>query len=338
MSQELRHLKISFLSFLLFVLFGPKTAQSQLADLQPSAGSISGYVVDADGAAIPHATVRTIGTSPNDLHVDATDDSGFFRFMNLKPGVDYQVTATAKGFSTATVMTAPLTAGADVVVTGLKLKPAADETVEAASEKEVALEAVHEEEQQRVLGILPNFYVVYSRTDEVPLTSVLKYKLALRATVDPITALGVVALAGVDQATNSPAYVQGAKGYGERVGYVYAGTASDVLIGSAVLPSLLHQDPRYYYMGSGSKKSRFLHAISNTVLCKGDNGHTQFNISTIGGDLASGALSEIYSPRVNRGVGLLFTGGLSVTALRVANSLLQEFLYNKLTTRAKPEP
>ena len=33
------------------------------------------------------------------------------------------------------------------------------------------------------------------------------------------------------------------------------------MIGGAILPSLLHQDPRYFYQGSGTKKSRALHAL-----------------------------------------------------------------------------
>jgi hypothetical protein len=234
-----------------------------------------------------------------------------------------------------TVTTDSLTAGADFSVTELAMKPAANDSVTAVSENEVAMETVNEEVHQRVLGVIPNFYMVYSRADEVPLSTRLKYKLAFRAIIDPVTIVGSVALAGLDQAFNTPAYGQGAGPFGQRVGAAYAGVASDFLIGSAVLPSLLHQDPRYYYQGTGTVKSRILHALSIPILCKGDNGHTQFNISSIGGDLSSGALSEFYAPASSRGVGLLLTSTLGVTAVRMVNSLLQEFVYGTLTTRSK---
>lgn len=331
MTRQLRHV-----SLVLFALLAPTVALSQLpAAPEPQTGSISGYVVDTDGAAIPHAKVNAVGGSPSGLYTVATDDSGFFRILDLKPGFSYKLIVESKGFGTATVTTGLLTAGADVAVTGLTLKPAADDSVTAGSEREVALEVESEEEHQRVLGVIPNFYMVYSRSDEVPLTTGLKYRLAFRAIIDPVTITGSALLAGVDQAVNTPAYGQGARGFGQRMGANYAGVASDFLVGSAVLPSLLHQDPRYYYKGEGTAKSRFLHALSIPILCKGDNGRTQLNVSSIGGDFASGALSELYYPSVNRGVGLLFSSTLEVTAVRFVNALLQEFVYGSLTTHPR---
>jgi hypothetical protein len=329
---------LSLVCFLLFIFVTPNRASSQLPSApDQQTGSISGYVVDTDGAAIPHAKVNAVGGSPSGLYSVITDDTGFFRITNLKPGMSYKLIVESKGFAPTTATTEPLAAGADFLVTGLMLKPSADESVTAASAKEIAMEVEYEEEHQRVLGVIPNFYMVYSRSDEVPLATGLKYKLAFRAIIDPITIAGAVALGGLDQAVNTPAYVQGAKGFGQRVGASYAGVTSDFLIGSAVLPSLLHQDPRYYYQGEGTAKSRFLHALSIPIICKGDNGHTQLNISSIGGDLASGALSELYYPAVNRGPGLLLTSTLSVTAVRFVNALLQEFVYGTLTTHPKPK-
>jgi hypothetical protein len=327
---------LSRVCLLAFIFTAHRLALSQLPSAPgPQNESISGYVLDTDGAAIPHAKVNAIGGSPSGLYTTTTDDSGFFRIADLKPGMSYKVIVESTGFSIATVTTEPLPAGGDLSVTGLTLKPSADESVTAASEKEVAMEVEYEEEHQRVLGVIPNFYMVYSRSDEVPLTTGLKYKLALRAIIDPVTITGSVILAGLDQAFNTPAYGQGAKGFGQRVGAAYAGVTSDFLIGSAVLPSLLRQDPRYYYQGSGSVKSRFLHAISIPILCKGDNGHTQLNVSSIGGDFASGALAEFYTPSVNRGPMLFLDSALAVTGVRFINSLLQEFVYGNLTTRPK---
>ena len=79
-------------------------------------------------------------------------------------------------------------------------------------------------------------------------------------------------IAGVQQATiNFSGYGQGAQGYGKRYGADYADLLTGTFIGSAILPSLLKQDPRYFYKGTGSTRSRILYAIANAVICKGDN-------------------------------------------------------------------
>ncbi len=119
------------------------------------------------------------------------------------------------------------------------------------------------QEQQRVLGFIPNFYVNYDAANAVPLTTKLKFKLAMRVARDPISILGVAFMSGIDQASNRPDYVQGAKGYGQRFGANAAGAFSDILLGGAVLPSLLHQDPRYFYQGTGTTASRLKHAVSH---------------------------------------------------------------------------
>ncbi len=77
--------------------------------------------------------------------------------------------------------------------------------------------------------------------------------------------------------------MQGAKGFGQRLGANYANGLTDIMIGGAILPSILHQDPRYFYQGTGTKKSRALHALSTRFICKGDNGLWQPNYSGLGG-------------------------------------------------------
>ena len=202
---------------------------------------------------------------------------------------------------------------------------------------ELATEQVKIEEQQRIFGIVPNFYVVYDSANAAPLTAKLKYKLALKVSVDPITIVGVLFMAGINQGSRLPDYPLGAKGYGERVGAVAADGFSDIFIGGAVLPSLLHQDPRYYYQGTGTNRSRFLHAISYPFICRGDNGRLQPNYSTIGGDIASSALENLYFPRSDRTASFAVQEVLISTAERTASSLLQEFVLQKFTSRARPK-
>ena len=88
------------------------------------------------------------------------------------------------------------------------------------------------------------------------------------------------AIAGVEQASNTFAgYGQGAQGYGKRFGANYADAFIDTMIGGAILPSLFKQDPRYFYKGTGTIRSRAMYAIANSVICKGDNGRWQPNYS-----------------------------------------------------------
>jgi hypothetical protein len=196
---------------------------------------------------------------------------------------------------------------------------------------EVAEDQVKVQEKQRVLGLVPNFYVSYV-PDAVPLTSKLKFKLAWKTMIDPVTFALVGVSAGVQQAQNDfSGYGQKAQGYAKRFGASYADTATSAFIGSAVLPSLLKQDPRYFYKGIGSTRSRILYAIANSVICKGDNQRWQPNYSAILGGLAAGGISNLYYPAKDRGAALVFENTLIGTGTTAVFNLLQEFVVRKLT-------
>jgi hypothetical protein len=191
------------------------------------------------------------------------------------------------------------------------------------------------EEQQRVFGVLPNFYVSYV-PNAAPLDAKQKFKLAGRTVVDPFTFVFVAGAAGVEQAQNHfRGYGQGAQGYAKRFGAGYADTVAGTFIGSAILPSLLKQDPRYFYKGTGSTSSRFLYALANAVICKGDNGRWQPNYSNVLGNLAAGGISNLYYPPQDRdGAGLtLENGAIGIGATAVSN-IFQEFIIRKLTPKA----
>jgi hypothetical protein len=205
--------------------------------------------------------------------------------------------------------------------------------VAALTVEQLATQQVKAEEKQRVLGIVPNYFVVYDK-NAVPMTKKLKYELAFRAATDVVSIAGDVFLAGVNQAADTPNYQQGAEGFGQRFGAAYADSFTNVMIGGAVLPSLLHQDPRYFYQGTGSGKSRALHAMSYAIMCKGDNGRSQFNYSGVGGNLIAGALTNLYYPPSNRGPGLVFSSTAINAGGRLANALVQEFILRKYTTNA----
>jgi len=312
----------------------PSTAQD-VNTPQPKAGNITGTVTDVNNDVLSGATVVLEGLGLKDPRTVLSDDNGFFEFNQVDPGT-YHITITAKDFANWTSPDFILNPGQYLILADSKLSIAEAVTTVRVAESpvEVATEQVKIEETQRVFGIIPNFYVVYD-PNPVPLTTKLKFHLALKTSTDVVTFLGVGVLAAINQAGDSPNYPQGWKGYGERVGAVAADGFSDIMIGGAILPSLLHQDPRYYYQGTGTNKSRTLHALSSPFVCRGDNGRLQPNYSSLGGDLGSSALSNTYYPASNRGAGLVFQNFFVSTGERMLSSLVQEFVLHKLTPKTQ---
>ena len=336
LSWNFRH--IIFLSLVITcTLLCSATAQN-IASTEDKPGSIAGTVLDPNSDPIPGASVILQGPTPHDSYTDVANDSGFFQFRNIRSGVAFRVTIHAHGFADWTSAPIVLGAGQYKLLTDCTLQLEEVETTVNVgySSVQVATEQVAAQEKQRVLGVFPNFYANYD-PDPAPMTTKLKFKLALRVAVDPVTIFGIGFIAGLDQAGNTPDYQQGAKGYGQRFGAVAADGFTDIMIGGAILPSLLHQDPRYFYQGTGTTKSRLFHAISQSFVCRGDNGQMQPNYSSLGGDLAASALENTYYPQSNRGAGLVFGHFALDTAERVVSSLAQEFLFRRLTPRRNPE-
>lgn len=336
-SNLLKFLYIILLSLLVaLALVCPAPAQS-VASTEQQTGSIAGTVTDPNGGPVPGARVVLQGPTPHDNYTGLASDNGFFELRNIKSGVPFRVTIHAQGFADWTSAPMVVEAGQYKLLTDCTLPLEGVHTsvnVDYSAER-VATEQVAAQEKQRVLGVFPNYYVNYD-SDPAPMTAKLKFKLALKVAVDPVTILGIGFIAGLDQAGNTPDYQQGAKGYGQRFGAIAADGTTDILIGGAVLPSLLHQDPRYFYQGKGTTRSRFFHAISYPFVCRGDNGQMQPNYSSLGGDLAASALENAYYPQSNRGAGLVFGHFAMDTAERAVSSLAQEFLFRRLTPKAKP--
>jgi hypothetical protein len=312
----------------------PESSKGAALDRDPA--NISGTVTDVNGDLIPGATVILDGPHPEDHREIVASDTAAFAFDHLEPGVPYRVKIRVRGFSDWISSPIILTPAQYQLLTDVRLRVEGEETSVTvyASNEQLAAEQVRLEEQQRVLGFIPNFYVVYDASNAVPLTTKLKFKLALRVSVDPVTIGGVAAMAAINQAADRPNFVQGAKGYGQRFGSIAADSFSDILIGGAILPSLLHQDPRYFYQGTGTTNSRLRHALLSPFICRGDNGRLQPNYSSLGGDLASSALSNAYYPQSNRGVGLVFGTFAISTAERMVSGIAQEFILPRLTPGA----
>ena len=305
----------------------------QTGGTEPHNGSIVGIVADAQDALIPGASVQIVGENTSD-HATKTNAVGAFAINALPTGETLQVTIKAEGFGDWKSNSIVLTPGQMLDLQTVKLIVAASLTsVAAVAPEKVAVEQVQLAERQRLSGILPNFYVTYD-TRFVPLSPKLKFRLALRTATDPATFLGAGFLAGIDQAADvAPHYEQGASGYGKRFGAVYAGATIDIVLGGAILPTLFHQDPRYFYQGSGSITSRIWHALSSALITRGDNGRRQFNYSHILGNFAAGGISNFYRPDEDRGIALAVDNALLHTATNAAGNLAREFALRNITTK-----
>jgi hypothetical protein len=317
----------------------PATAQTmpaagtagQQAPAPQTPGTINGSVIDKSGAALVGAIVK-LTRGDQALAPDVqTDDNGQYSLTKIVPG-PYQVSVSANGFTTVT-SSGTLNPGQMMLVPAITLEIAGTVTKVTVEPPKVELAEIqiNEEEHQRVLGFVPNFYVSYI-PDAAPLDTKQKFELAWRSSVDPVTFGIAAAVAGLEQAVSTPSgWGQDAAGYGQRYGAFYAEDVTSTFLGDFLLPSVFHQDPRYFYKGTGTTRSRVLYAIANAVICKGDNKKWQFNYSYVIGSLAASGIANSYYPPKDRGVGLTFeNSGIGIASTAAAN-ILQEFVIRKLT-------
>ncbi|HEV7511371.1 MAG TPA: carboxypeptidase-like regulatory domain-containing protein [Candidatus Acidoferrum sp.] len=294
-------------------------------------GFINGTVTDQTGAAVAGAEVKLIREASPGRAVSTTED-GQFSFVNIDPG-PFQLAIASTGFATQ-AFSGTLRSGETFAVPRIALivATASTEMRVTPATVDVAQDEIKVEEQQRVFGVLPNFYVSYV-ANAAPLSTRQKFQLAWKTSIDPVSFAVNGVVAGIEQAQdNFGGYGQGAKGYAERYGAAYGNFVIGTYIGSAILPSILKQDPRYFYKGTGSKPSRILNALAQSVICKGDNGHWQANYSGLIGGLAASGISNIYyAPRDRDGVGFTFENALIGVGTTAVTNLLQEFVIRKWT-------
>ena len=291
--------------------------------------TITGTVIDKDGAAIPNVKIVLTEGSFNTETQSGGD--GSYAFKDVPVG-SYDLSYSAPGFATKH-QSGTLQRGIDDAIPPVQLVVATTIEVNVTqTREEIAEQQIHVQEQQRILGVVPNYYVVYV-PDAVPLNTRQKFQLGWKFAFNPFSLAIAGFTAGIEQAADSySGYGQGAQGYAKRLGATYADLVSGTFFGGAIFPTLLKQDPRYFYKGTGSKKSRFFYAVANAVICKGDNGHWQPNYSNVLGSLAAGGLSNLYYPASDRnGVALTFENTLIGIGGSAAAAVFQEFFSKKLT-------
>jgi len=225
--------------------------------------------------------------------------------------------------------------GAQAQGTPQAATPDAQETPE--QRKARAEAELKAEEQQRMVGIVPNFMAV-NNGKALPITPGQKFQLFFKGAFDSYQFVLAGIDAGIGQAQDSDrGYNQGLKGFARRYGANYGDNFDGNFWGNAVLPSLLHQDPRYFRMGHGTVLHRALYSISTTFRTRGDSGNWQPAYSNILGNLIGAAISNAYYPNYpdnEQGLYPTLRRGLSVTYQGTIGGLLEEF-YPDLSDKYK---
>ena len=309
-------------------------AQGQRPAEAPAMGSLSGTVTDVRGDVVPGATVTLVFLDGQLKRTATSDDSGSFSVPDLRPG-SYILTVEAPGLAPYRADNVPVSAGESraLPTITLALATAHTEMDVSASPDQIAAAQVQMAEKQRVLGIVPNFYTSYI-WDAAPLTPKLKFSLSLHSSLDPVAFLIAGGVAGVEQARDVfPHYGSGPGAYGKRYGAAYADNVIGRALGSALLPSLFHQDPRYFYKGKGSFGSRAGYAVESTFVTRGDNGRAQPNYSHILGNFLAAGISNLYRAPEDRSVGLTLRNGGIITGSNIVGNLVREFVLKGYTTK-----
>ena len=315
------------------------------AAAKPATASISGVVSDIRGGLVGGALI-TLTEKNRDVATAKSEADGSFHFETLTPG-SYNVVISATGLETFLSPVIVLKTGERFELPDVALPIAsATETVNVVmTQVQIADEELKAETQQRVFGIFPNFYTSFL-WDAAPMNTRQKFKLSLRTVTDPVALAGSAVTAAIEFGHDTfPDWGQDTPSYFKRFAAAYGDQLFGRTLGSAVFPSIFHQDPRYFYMGkSYSTPKRIKHAVLFGVVARGDNGKWQPNYSHIMGNAAAGALSTVYHPASNSAGSLALDNALIGVAGGAVQGLVREFVTSRVTHKVpsyatgKPAP
>jgi hypothetical protein len=186
---------------------------------------------------------------------------------------------------------------------------------------------VQDDNPKRILGIIPNFQTKNDDpANQQPLTVKQKYILEFHQTVDFSAHLGNLFQAALQQASNTqPHYGEGWGPFAERFGAAEADQVTSAFFMYGFLPSILHDDPRYFRRAKGPILSRIYYAATRTVISRKDSGDPTFNIPLVAGFLLQQSISTAYYPPEDRTVGRVFQNWGTSLAYNSAYNELKEF-------------
>lgn len=315
------------LSLIVFAaLFAGRCALAQ------ATGSIEGKVTDSSGTAILGAVV-TAHDADGNSRLTVTDVEGAFQIAPLPPG-NYSIKISASGLSdwTASDVIAPQTGESKPLLAVMQIAPVKFTVSAVLPTEEVAQQQLKHETQQRVLGVIPNYFVAYEN-NAAPLSTKQKFDLSFKLLIDPATFAAAGITAGIQQSMNSyHQFGQGSEGYAKRYAAAYGTAATNLLITSVAADSVLHQDPRYFYSGTGTKAQRVWYAVKSAFRAKGDNGKWQPPYAGLIGTVAAAEISDLYYPGSRTQYTLLGRSLMFHFAGLVGLNLGEELFLKRFTT------
>jgi hypothetical protein len=335
-----RRRRIGVVVVLLLLGVGAGTAPGQEQDRDDrEAATIAGSVLDPSGGAVGAALVTLTFTDGTPSRTATSGIDGRFTFVHVAAG-SHVVTVQAQGFAPFATPPFTLTSRGEVTLPPITLSLGdVSASVTVRPIEAVAEEQIKAQEKQRLFGVVPNFYVTYI-PDAAPLASRQKFSLASRHTFDWTSFAGATVSAAVQQGVDAHSgFGRGASGYAKRWAASFATERSNDLLSHYVFASLFHQDPRYFYQGTGTTPSRLRHALSYALAARSDSGKLMPNYAYLLGGVGAAALSNAYYPRQERGTGLILTNAALGVVSRAAQAVVQEFVARRLTTNVgAPRP
>ena len=301
--------------------------------------AVSGTVMDTNGDVIQGARVVLTSGSGGAEREMQSGPNGQFAFSALPAG-SYEVTVSGRDMGTVSSpqftiksgevhMMSPVVLAVASAITSVTVTGNSEELKEELSQQQVQIAV-----EQRVWGVFPNFYSSYD-WQAPPMKPKQKFQLAFRSMIDPMAFAGAAGIAGAEQYYNIfPAYGGGTAGYFKRFGAAYTNDFSARMLSSGLFATIFHEDPRYFYKGTGSMQSRTMYAISCAFVARNDEGRWRPNYSHVLGVFAAAGLSNLYYPSENRGLSLTLANGAIETAGYAGTNIIREFILKGITTHA----
>jgi hypothetical protein len=182
-------------------------------------------------------------------------------------------------------------------------------------------------EDKRVFGVLPNYRTAEGSVPFQPITTKQKFTIATKDSFDWPVLLTTGMFAGLSQLEGSDnnVYGQGMKGFAHRYGIGYVDQVIGNYFPEAIIPALLHKDPRYFRKGEGTKKSRLFYAVSHIVVSRNDKGETTFNSPEILGNALASLTVMSYHPHERTLSAGFYQWGVTYIGSDMVGQILKEF-------------
>ena len=183
--------------------------------------------------------------------------------------------------------------------------------------------------------------------DRNALTPIKKLELATDDSIAPSTLIGDAISAGIDQGTNSLSqYGGGISGYGKRYGSSLATGTTAQYFRTFLLPTTLHEDPRYFVLLHGTAPRRVLYAVTRVFVTETDARTESVNWSELLGPLMAEGLANAYLPPEQRTVGKTFRRyGLRVgfdSAINIVKeywpTIFRQLRLSEVSVAPQPDP